>query len=113
MTTWRGREEVKQAMRRYGQDAKQAILDLAMEYVPILETYAKRQASWTDRTANARQSLYAIVSQENGKTTIFLSHGMDYGVWLELRNAGRYAIILPTLEAHYEQIASNVRRIFS
>ena len=113
MTQWRGREEVKRAMERYGRDAKQAILQLAQEWAPILETYAKQHRPWEDRTTNARQSLYAIVDQRDGKTTIFLSHGMDYGVYLELRNAGRYAIILPTLEAHYAQIAANYRRLFS
>ena len=113
MTEWRGREEVKAAMRRYGEDAKQAIQQLALAWAPKLEAYAKQNARWNDRTTNARQSLYAVVDSTNGRTTIYLSHGIAYGVYLELLYQGRLAIILATLEAHYEPIQADVRRLFS
>ena len=113
MTQWRGREEVKAAMRRYGRDARAAVKSMAEEWAPILETYAKQNRPWKDQTGNARQSLFAVVDQETGKTTIYLSHGMPYGAELELKNQGRYAIILPTLEAHYARIQATYRRLFS
>ncbi len=111
MTEWRGREEVKAAMRRFGEDLKQAKHQLALEWVPILEAYAKQNARWDDRTTNARQSLFSVVDSESGKTTIYLSHGMSYGVYLELLHQGRFAIILATLEAHYEPIQASYRRM--
>lgn len=108
---WRGREDVKAGMRRYGADVRAATLELAREWAPILETYAKTNRPWEDQTGNARQSLFAFADQDGATTTIYLSHGMPYGVWLELRNQGRYAIILPTLEQHYARIQGSYRRL--
>lgn len=112
MTEWRGDDEVKRRMAQYARDAKQAVVSLAERWSPEIENYAKEHARWTDRTANARQSLYTYVESADGKVTIWLSHGMPYGVWLELRNQGRYAIIMRSLEAHYQQIQDSYRRLF-
>jgi len=111
MTRWQGREEVKAAMKRYGEDVKHAKYQLALGWTEKLSTYAKRNARWDDQTGDARRSLYSVVEDANGRTTIFLSHGMDYGVYLELRHQGRLAIILATLEAHYEPIQASYRRM--
>jgi hypothetical protein len=34
---------------------------------------------------------------ESGRSTIIIAHGVPYGIWLEVRFSGRYAIIGPTL----------------
>lgn len=59
--------------------------------------YAKTNAKWVDRTANARQGLRAFAVHEPGRSTIIIAHGVSYGIWLEVRFSGRYAIINPTL----------------
>jgi hypothetical protein len=59
--------------------------------------YAKANAKWTDQTGNARQGLRAIPIHETGRSTIVITHGVPYGIWLEVRFSGRYAIIGPTL----------------
>ena len=64
-----------------------------------LEGYAKQKAPWTDRTGKARERLKASVKKESDfKYEITLAHGVDYGVWLELANEKKYAIISPTLK---------------
>lgn len=108
---WRGREEVKAAMRKYGEDLKRAKVQLAHAWSQRLTNYAKQNAKWEDRTGNARQALYSVVEDANGRVTIYLSHGMDYGVYLELLHQGRFAIILATLEAHYQPIQDSYRRL--
>jgi hypothetical protein len=60
-------------------------------------TYGKRNAKWVDRTGNARQSFRAYAVHERGRSTIIVAHGQSYGIWLEVRFSGRYAIIGPTL----------------
>lgn len=112
MTQWRGDDEFKRRMAQYARDAKQAVVSLADRWKPEIVIYAKENAPWTDQTANARQSLYAYVESADGKVIIWLSHGMPYGVWLELRNQGRYAIIMQSLEAHYQPIMDSYRRLF-
>lgn len=64
-----------------------------------LETHAKQHAPWTDRTSNARNGLHADVAVIPFKAyTITLSHSVSYGIWLEIRWSGRYAIIMPTIQ---------------
>lgn len=61
------------------------------------ESYAKLNAPWTDQTTNARNGLTAK-SGRTGKTHwLVLAHRVPYGIYLETRWAGRYAIIMPTL----------------
>jgi len=85
---------------------------LATHFAGVLEAYAKANAPWHDRTSNARQTLFSVVDVEKERVILYLSHGMEYGVFLELCNAGRYAIILPTLEAHYEQIKQAMKDLY-
>lgn len=70
----------------------------AQEFAQDLVDYAKQNAPWNDRTGDARAGLNAEVVSDNGTLSIVLQHGVDYGIWLEIRWGGRYAIILPTVE---------------
>ncbi len=112
---WGGTDKiVARNMGLYGQRAKNAAKSVANYWAPIVEAYAKENANWTDQTANARQTLHAFVDDAaNDAVAIYLSHGMDYGLWLEIANSGKYAIILPALEAHYDPIIKMLREIFS
>lgn len=70
----------------------------AGEYASQLQTDAQTNARWTDRTGEARRRLrgsYEVVS--NGYKLV-LAHGVDYGIWLELANEKRYAIIMQVIE---------------
>lgn len=72
-----------------------AALWSAMQYQATRsETFMRTNAKWTDRTANARNGLSATPAREglNGYV-ITLSHGMPYGIWLEVRWSGKYGII--------------------
>jgi hypothetical protein len=63
-----------------------------------VEAYAKANASWEDRTGDARAGLTAEGRQRLVAYYIDLYHTVDYGIWLEVRWSGKYAIIIPTLE---------------
>lgn len=78
-----------------------ASVALARVFAERIETYAKKHARWTDRTTNARQGLTAKVIPTATGFILVLFHTMSYGKWLEIANAGRFAIILEALEAHY------------
>jgi len=113
MAKFRGQEQVKANMQRYVEDVRGAVVSLAQRWSIEIENHAKENAPWTDQTANARQSLFTLVHVENGKVIIYLSHGVDYGVYLELKYQGRYAIIMRTLEFFYPQIQASVKRVLS
>lgn len=64
-----------------------------------VESYAQANAPWSDITGRARQGLTADITVEGGEVVLTLAHSMDYGLWLEVIQQGRFAIIMPTLEA--------------
>lgn len=65
-----------------------------------LEDYAKRNRKWTDRTGNARQRLSGKTFKVAKGRRIELSHGVDYGIWLEMANERKFAIIEPSIEKY-------------
>ena len=63
-----------------------------------LQNYAKENRPWTDRTGHARQRLKGYVGKSEAGWRIYLAHGVDYGLWLELAHEKRYSIIPKTIE---------------
>jgi hypothetical protein len=88
-----------------------AVFALAQYFAARIEAFAKQTAPWTDQTGNARQGLTARAFREATAVTIVLFHQAVYGIWLEVKNAGRYAIILRTLEAHYQPYMTAIGRL--
>lgn len=106
--------QVDAAIVDYGERVMTAVRAVADYFRPVLEDYARQNASWTDRTGNARQTLHAWVDEvARDIVELWLGHGMDYGLWLEVRWGGRYAIVWPTIEQHLGQVAQMLREIFA
>lgn len=77
------------------------IIPKVMEYEATdAQNFMRTNAPWTDRTANARQGLFARYAGQNedGLHTMVLYHTMPYGIWLEVKWAGKYKIIMPATE---------------
>lgn len=58
-------------------------------------------APWKDRTTLARKGLHAFLDETTGPLgTIVISHSttLDYVIWLEIANQGRFSIIRPALD---------------
>ncbi len=111
---WQGVEQVKRRIEEYGRRAKEVTLSLANYWAAVLEADAKENAVWQDRTGNARQALHTFVEQAAGDAIVlYLSHGVNYGLFLEVRWAGRYAIIWPTIEKHLPEIRKMMHSIFA
>jgi len=111
---WHGTDRrMKQRIGAYGEAVKQASFNLGQHWGAVLEAYAKSQAPWTDRSGNLRQALWgrAFLIQNGDAVMIVLSHGLDYGIFLETRNASRYAIVRPALEVHYGQVWDSYKRM--
>ena len=105
--------ELAAAVERYGDRVLRAVASVAQYVATEMQNDAKRNASWTDRTGNARTGLFGTSEADFAAhvVTIYLSHSavLDYGVWLELANGGRYAIIMKTMEAKYPELMSMLR----
>jgi hypothetical protein len=70
----------------------------------------RQNAPWTDQTGNARNGLFAEAKHDWGRThAIVLYHSVPYGIWLEVRHQGRYAIILPTAKEQGMAVMNTLR----
>lgn len=74
----------------------QALVQVLEREAKALESEMKRGAPWADRTGEARRKLTATVETTGRATTLYLTHGVEYGKWLELAHGGRWAIVGPT-----------------
>jgi hypothetical protein len=73
-----------------------------------IEEYAKRFHPWKNVTGDAEKELHATLDDIAEGFVIALMHGVPYGVYLEM---GQYAIINPTMEAHYAAIMEDIREL--
>lgn len=79
-----------------------------------LEGHMKTDAKWTDRTGNARNGLRAVAFHEPGvRHGVDLFHSVPYGIWLEVRWAGRYAIVIPTIVQYAPKIMNTLNKLFA
>ena len=60
--------------------AQAAVEMYAKHQAKNLESYAKKNAPWTDRTGMARKSLNATTEEIDNGIRITLAHGVDYGL---------------------------------
>jgi len=76
-----------------------AAVDMVFDvFSASVESEMRMNAPWTDQTGAARAGLRAIHNaQPMVSHELVAYHSVHYGVWLEVRWNGRYAIIGPTL----------------
>lgn len=79
---------------------EEEVLNVAIEAL----AYAQDNAPWEDQTGDARAELDVDVSRDGDVIVWEMFHGVDYGLYLETRWNGKFAIIMPTLEMFAPQI---------
>lgn len=92
------------AVHRARRDWEDTALDVAQE---ALE-FAKEQASWADRSGDAREGLDVDVESSGDGIVLTLFHTVDYGQWLETIQNGRFAVIMPTLELYAPELKRRI-----
>lgn len=92
-------DSLSESLRITGPEFTSSVEDILLEEAQFVLEYAKDTAPWGDRTGAARDGLEVDVYEENGAVELALFHTVDYGLWLEVIQSGRFAVIMPTLEA--------------
>lgn len=90
---------------------KRGMIAAANFVAPQAEQFMRSNAKWTDRTGAARNGLGARVVVGDDKVAIVLYHSVAYGVFLELRWGGKYAIIEPAMAAMGPLFAQALERL--
>jgi len=70
--------------------------------------WLKQNAPWTDDTGAARTGLVAIPFSSGKSHEIFMAYSVYYGIWLEVANSGRYAVITPGMRVIGEKIMNDM-----
>lgn len=109
--------ELATAIDRYGDRVLTAVAAVAQRVATEMQNQAQADAPWTDRTGNARTGIFGTSEADFAAhvVTIYLSHGatIDYGLWLEISNSGKWGIVMRTMESHYEPLMQMLREIFA
>ncbi len=124
-------------LKKYQRDLLTALAAICQYHGQQMQDDARQRATWQDRTGNARSGLFyafegaglpPIFGQISGvpalstqqtqtdsaapfTAVIWLSHTMYYGVFLELSNGGKYAIIMSTIESHLPALETSLRNL--
>lgn len=79
-------------------DKVQSMVTKVTDYYGVRgENAMRKNAPWKDRTTNARNGLHVVVEHAPLQHSLTFAHGVPYGIWLEVRWAGKYSIIMPTV----------------
>ncbi len=103
------------AVRQYGDKVFVAVHAVASRIATEAQNEMRSNAPWTDRTGNARSALFSIAEQAaKDMVILYLSHGtaIYYGVFLETKYAGKYAIIVPTMQRILPKLEQMLKDIF-
>ena len=131
-------KKIADGLEAYGQRAMVALQAAANYWGQSIQDAARDKAVWEDRTGNARGGLFFAVDgfgmtpivgevtaearsemsdvtvESGSKDTlvITLAHTVFYGKFLELKNGGRYAIIMSTIENNLGSLERQVQALF-
>lgn len=108
-----GSDEVIENLRRWQQAKLDETADtIDNDIIPLLESYAKANRPWTDRTGNARRGLKGTSMVSASEIRIQLWHTVYYGVYLEQGFEGRFSILRPTVRRFKGTVISRLRQVW-
>lgn len=97
--SWQGDEKIMNLVKETDARVKRVITGQFMYHSDVATEYAKINAPWKDHSTNARSGLHSGVNiglnQEFWE--LYVAHTVFYGIYLETRWSGKYAIISPTI----------------
>ena len=97
-------KEVEQKLLNLESKADIAIKMYAQQGATKFENYAKTNKRWENRTGHAMQRLVGYVEKLSQSVRIYIAHGVDYGIYLELAHEKRFAILQETVNNNSKEI---------
>jgi hypothetical protein len=99
---------VNHNLDRLDDQMKNAVGRIFQYFAQVAENEMKVGARWTDRTGVARSGLVAEASDDGRSFTLNLASMASYGIWLEIRWSGKYAIVGPVMDHVGPQLAKMI-----
>lgn len=99
--TSKGRNRITKNVEELDDRIRKVITGEFMYAADDAVTYAKLNAPWTDDTGAARSGLNAdakVSGFNKNHWELIVAHTVHYGIYLEVCNNAKYAIIMPTIK---------------
>lgn len=104
--------ELKANLGRFPRKFHQQI-DIIFDYNAFYATaWMKTNAPWHDDTGAARASLLAVANNQGKNHELNLSHGVHYGIWLEVAHNRKYQILASAQRHMGAKLMSDMRTAF-
>lgn len=114
---WKGLDELRTNISKMPNSTGRVLTAITQYHAASARSHMKANASWTDRTTNARNGLdaqaFGPAGRKFGEYGIVLYGQVEYQIYLETKFDGRYAIILPTLQLEGVAMMKTVADLFS
>lgn len=109
--TVKNKAQLRRDLGFFGDQIKNVVHDLTDAKFNEMVNYAKANAVWIDRTGNARKSIEQVDMSDGDTVRFYLTIGVDYGIWLEVANDGKYKILQPTLTVYEPEIMKMLEQV--
>lgn len=94
--SWNSRDLLR-GVEGFEGDLNDLIAQVMQRQAVKATSWMKINAPWTDRTGNARNTLLAEATRDGDEHGIIMSGAMPYQIYLETKQAGKFAIIQPAM----------------
>ena len=108
-----GSANVIRNLNKWGASKKIALSALGLDVGAKMQQDARQNAEWTDRTGMARRGLTGGFYWEGQDGYSYIAHTVEYGIWLELANQGKYGIIIETRDKFADETFKQAERIMN
>ncbi|MGI8404976.1 MAG: hypothetical protein ACR2OE_09485 [Thermomicrobiales bacterium] len=95
----------------YAERLIDAVHQIGDTHAAEIQSEMKSNHPFQNQTGAAEAGLFAKAEPSDTGVRIRAGHGVFYGIYLERKNAGRYAIVLPTLQQHYGSFMSDMKAL--
>lgn len=97
----------------YAERLLEAVFQICETHAQLIADDARVSAPWQDRTGNARSGLHGTATRQDAGAGAKVAYSVAYGVFLERKNAGRFATVVPALQRGYAPLMSDIKALIS
>lgn len=102
-------KRLRKNARNFDRNVRNNVAVLADRHAAITTGWLKQNARWTDRTGAARSGIFAVANHGKEFEEIFMAYSVNYGIWLEIANDRKYAIITPAMRIMGKELMDSLQ----
>ena len=115
MAKTRGGDQVIRNLRNYDQRYKATVRLALARQAEIITARLKAEHPWQNQTGAAEQGLRCGVLEDDNTFRVRAAHGVPYGIFLETKHQGRYAVLQPVMRSQWplalRAVAAEVKKV--